>query len=143
MARLPLWLIVTFLLAEMTPAVAGDQFRAGEWEFSVQYDLIGVPQRFPSYTVRQCLSEEKPYPEISRSGSGCVNKLQGHFGRTITWTLDCSTEWEMVQGMGRIHYWMDSAIGDVHLQVLNPHNPPQPMQYHMEGKYLGECPKVN
>jgi hypothetical protein len=113
----------------------------GNWEFTIDYDLIGVPQTFPSYTVRQCLDKNTPYPSISRPGNECETQMQGHFGHTYTWMLNCSTDWEMVQGVGRMHYLRDTAHGDVHLQILNPHNPPQPMVFHIKGHYLGPCEK--
>jgi len=111
----------------------------GSWQFDVSYDLIGVPQTFPSYSITQCLDENSPFPSISRPGHECQMQMQGHFGRTYTWMVNCSSDWEMVQGMGRIHYFRDHTNGDVHLQILNPHNPPQMMVFHLEGRYLGPC----
>jgi hypothetical protein len=111
----------------------------GAWEFEVEYDLIGIPQTFPRYSVKQCMNEANPFPNIARSGDECQMQMQGHFGRTYTWMVNCSTSWEMVQGMGRIHYFRDRARGDIHMQIINPHNPPQSMIYRIKGRYLGEC----
>ena len=111
----------------------------GLWEFNIRYELIGVPQKMPEYLSKQCITESAPIPAISREGQECTERVQGRFGRTFTWQVDCSTEWEMVQGMGRIHYAGKEASGDVHLQVVNPYNPPQPMVFHLNGKRLGAC----
>lgn len=116
-----------------------EMMQPGQWEFEVWYNFVGVPQRFPSYTQVQCISEGEPIPDISRAGHECRQQLEGEFGRTYTWQLNCSTDWEMVHGMGRIHYWGERARGDVHLQVINPYNPPQPMVFHIKGQRLGEC----
>lgn len=132
------------LLLALLCATAGARDEAGVieglWQFNVRYDFIGVPQHFPEYQVTQCITDAVPIPAISRTGQECHDRLQGRFGRTFTWQLDCSTEWEMVQGMGRIHYTREEAASDVYLQVLNPYNPPQPMVFHLHGKRLGECP---
>lgn len=114
-------------------------FVPGKWEFDIQYNFVGLPQTFPSYSTVQCLDEANPVPDISRVGHECRQALQGEFGRTYTWQLNCSTEWEMVHGMGRIHYREEKATGDVHLQVINPFNPPQPMVFYIEGRRLGNC----
>ena len=133
-----------FILAQLTlfgntAQAEAQPFAPGSWEFDVSYDLIGVPQTFPGYTIKQCLDETNPFPNISRPENPCQTQLQGRFGHTYTWTLNCSDDWEMVQGMGRIHYNQELAEGDVHLQILNPHNSPQIMEFHIKGKRSGSC----
>jgi len=127
------------LLLLVQPLQAEMFFQEGLWEFDISYDFIGVPQHFPSYKVRQCMTAEAPMPSISRPGQICRDRLQGEFGRTYTWEVNCSTDWEIVQGMGRIHYLGDRAQGDVHVQVSNPYNPPQPIVFHLRGARMGVC----
>lgn len=128
-------LMVLFpLLSQAAPVL-----EEGKWKFDISYDFIGIPQHFPEYSKTQCITRQDPLPEISRPGHECTRQLQGRFSRTYTWFENCSTDWEMVQGMGRIHYWGEEAHGDVHLQVLNPFNPPQPMIFRIRGKRLGDC----
>jgi len=131
--------IITLLAFFPLLVQAQSELQEGKWTFTINYDFIGVPQHFPQYTKTQCITREHPLPEISRPGHECNRQLQGRFGRTYTWQLNCSTDWEMVQGLGRVHYWGDVAQGDVHLQVINPFNPPQPMIFRIKGKRLGEC----
>ena len=134
------FLILTHIaLFSASVQAQAESFTPGSWEFEVTYDLISVPQTFPSYSVSQCLDEATPFPNIPRPGNPCQTQLQGHFGRTYTWTLNCSDDWEMVQGMGRIHYKNEQAQGDVHLQILNPHNSPQLMEFRIKGKRTGAC----
>ncbi len=128
------------ILSVMSSTVHADtEVIDGLWEFSIRYELIGMPQKLPEYVSKQCITESAPVPSISREGQECAERMQGRFGHTFTWQVDCSTEWEMVQGMGRIHYAGKEASGDVHLQVVNPYNPPQPMVFHLNGKRLGAC----
>lgn len=129
------------LLLLTPPLQAQMGIQEGLWAFDVSYDFVGIPQHFPTYRIRQCISAEAPVPRISRPEQQCREKLQGRFGRTFTWQVDCSNEWEIVQGMGRIHYLVDSAQGDVHIQVSNPYNPPQPIIYRIRGEWLGKCEK--
>lgn len=131
--------LLAILLCQTFSAQAQMAFNQGLWEFDIHYDFIGVPQSFPGFVTRQCITEAAPIPSISRPGQECTESLQGRFGRTFTWQLNCSTEWEMVHGMGRVHYMGDRATGDVHLQVVNPYNPPQPMLFSIRGKRLGDC----
>lgn len=128
------------MLGMTAPAQAETGLKGGLWEFAIRYDFIGVPQKLPEYVNKQCITEAAPVPAISREGQECTDRVQGRYGRTFTWQVDCSTEWEMVQGMGRIHYDEDGATGDVHLQVINPYNPPQPMVFYLRGQRLGDCP---
>jgi len=127
------------LLFVCLPLQAEMTVQEGMWEFDIRYDFIGVPQHFPSYKVRQCISNNAPMPSISREGQNCTDKLQGQFGRVYTWEVNCSNEWEIVQGMGRIQYVGEKAQGDVHVQVSNPYNPPQPMVFHLNGQRIGQC----
>ena len=134
-------LTVSALLFSLGSTVAASPFmlNSGSWEFDIKYDLIGLPQTFPGYSQTQCIDSSSPFPSINRPGNECRAQLQGQFGNTYTWTLNCSDDWEMVQGMGRVHYQQETAHGDIHLQILNPHNPPQMMEFSFKGRRVGEC----
>lgn len=127
------------LLCVSLPLQAQMSIQKGLWEFDIEYDFIGVPQHFPSYKIRKCVTAADPAPTISRPGQSCNEVLQGRFGRTFTWQVNCSSEWEIVQGMGRIHYIGERARGDVHVQASNPFNPPQPIVFRIRGERLGVC----
>lgn len=132
--------ILSGLLLQSGSAMAERQpIQYGNWSFDVEYDLIGIHQEFPGYTINQCIDSNMPYPNISRPGNECGMTMQGRFGRTVTWMVNCSTDWEMVQGMGRMHYHRDRAQGNIHMQILNPHNTPQSMVFRIRGHYLGPC----
>lgn len=132
-------LSMTLLSPMLGMASPQSEFEHSQWEFEISYSLIGVPQTFPIYKLSQCIDSSSPFPSINRPGNECKAQLQGEFGNTYTWSLDCSDDWEMVQGMGRIHFMGGEAHGDVHLQILNPHNPPQIMEFLFKGKAIGGC----
>jgi hypothetical protein len=134
-----LLLLPAVALGPQSAAMASEESYEGSWKFRVHYDLIGIPQNFPGYTTVQCITQATPFPNISRQGNECETMLQGRFGSMVTWTVNCSDDWEMVQGMGRITYHQGKAQGDVHLQIINPHNSPQMMEFTIEGQRLGPC----
>ena len=138
-ARIYPALLAAALIPLQGQAVTPFTLEQGQWEFEISYNLIGVPQTFPIYSLSQCLDNTTPFPSIDRPGNECEAQLQGHFGNTYTWTLNCSDDWEMVQGMGRIRFMGEEAHGDVHLQILNPHNPPQMMEFTFKGHSTGRC----
>ncbi len=137
MGRLGIAVLLGLIVTQ--PLFAEDGLEEGKWEFEIWYTFIGVPQHFPSYTKTQCISKEDPIPQISRPGHECSRKLQGEFSSTYTWLVNCSTDWEAVQGIGRVEYAGGLARGDVHVQVINPVNPPQPMVFYVRGERVGSC----
>jgi len=126
------------LLALPLPASAVEE---GLWRFDIRYELIGIPQTFPSYQKTQCITKEKPVPDISRRGHECKTHLRGTFGQMETWQIDCSNDAETTQGMGRIIYDKDKATGDVHIQIVSTISPPEFMVFYVQGKRLGACKK--
>ncbi len=141
MLRRSLLLALPLCALVPTTQAAEDEAGAvkGAWRFNIEYELVGLPQKFPAYQFEQCLDSGPPIPNINRPGNECKVELQGIFDTLHTWTLDCSDDWEMVQGMGRINYTGSGARGEVYLQILNPHNPPQIMSYTINGTHLGRC----
>lgn len=113
----------------------------GLWRFDIRYDFVGIPQTFPTYQTTQCLTPQSPIPDISRPGHECSTQLRGTFGQIQTWQIDCSTEWESAQGMGRVTFDGEKAHGDVHIQVLSPTSLPEFMVFYLEGQRLGDCKK--
>ena len=110
-----------------------------EWLFDISYDIAGIAQSFPAYHHDQCITDAAPMPDITNAGQKCSSRIHGRFGNTLTWQIDCSSEWEMVQGAGRITFEDGSAGGKVHLQILSPFAAPQYMVFTIEGKPAGSC----
>lgn len=141
MKAMAMGVFATALSAYGAVACATAPAEAGLWRFDIRYDFVGIPQTFPAYQKTQCLTADNLIPDISRPGQECKLESQRTFGRVHSWQVDCSTEWETAQGMGRITYTNGKAKGDVHIQILNPYNPPEFMVFYVEGKRLGDCKK--
>lgn len=119
-----------------------DTIHAGQWDYSIEYHITGIPQSFPAYQLSSCLDEEKPIPTITRMGQECSVSHSSRFGNTVSWALDCSSEWEIVQGVGRIHFFPDDTFhGNINLQITGSTFPPRMMMMRLDGKRVGECVK--
>ena len=131
------------LLALEVMSASAFAMETQEWLFDISYDIPGVAQTFPPYRRDQCLTAAAPVPDVSNPGQHCTTLLHGRFGNTLTWQIDCSSEWEIVQGAGRVTFNGESAGGNVQFQILSPFNAPQYMVFHIEGKPGGSCGQRN
>jgi len=112
-----------------------------QWLFEIRYSIAGISQTIPTQQHNQCLSPAAPVPDISRPGYECRSSNQSWFGKTLVWQVDCSNEWERIQGTGRVNFDKEKAAGDIHLQIINPSSPPEYMVLSVQGKPLGACTK--
>ncbi len=128
------------------PAVVGaeerlwNDFEEGLWEFEVRYEVTGDPARFAPYTTTRCLSRDEPFPRIEREGQECKLHRQPALGRSVSWIVNCSSDWEMVHGQGRMTYVRDHGNGSLYVQILGPSSSPYNMVFHLRGQRVGECP---
>ncbi len=132
----------TTLIAAATLAIPGAglaQAVDGLWEHEIRYELSGTPQVFPTYVRTHCVSAQHPIPNISRPGHECTVSPKSWDGQKIVWSLDCSTDTEIVQGMGTADYAGDQLEGNVYLQILSATNPYQSMVFTITGKRVGPC----
>lgn len=134
------WVALLALSVMNTSAFASE---SREWLFDIRYDIAGITETYPVYHHAQCLTDAVPMPDIANSGQHCSSRMHGRFGNTLTWQIDCSSEWEMVQGVGRVTFDKGNAGGIVHVQILSPFNGPQYMVFHIEGKAGGSCGQRN
>ena len=114
-----------------------------EWLFDIRYNISGITESFPAYHRAQCLTDSTPMPDIATSGQQCTTRIHGRHGNTLTWMIDCSSEWEVVQGVGSVTFDAGKAGGDVHMQILSTSGAPQYMVFHIEGRAGGSCDRHN
>lgn len=132
-------LVLSCSAAASASAPAADDLREGRWDFAFSYQMVGMEQFFLPYATSQCVSREDPLPRLDR-GHQCDPSLHSHRGHQVTWLVDCSSEWEIVRGMGRVSYDDDRARGNVYVQILDPGNDsPQTMIFSVIGRYAGPC----
>lgn len=127
------------LLALLGIASSSYAMDPAEWSFDIRYNIGGVAQPLAAYHHEQCLTEAAPVPDIAKPGQSCSTHLHSRFGNTLTWQIDCSSDWEIVQGVGRLSFEDGHAGGTVHLQILSPVNAPQQMVLNIEGRAAGRC----
>jgi len=129
----------SLLLALVGIASSSYAMDPAAWSFDIRYNIGGVAQPLAAYHHEQCLTEASPVPDIAKPGQSCTTRLHSRFGNTLTWQIDCSSDWEIVQGVGRISFEDGHAGGKVHLQILSPVNAPQQMVLNIEGRAAGRC----
>lgn len=126
------------LLVSGNPPLAAE---STQWLFDIRYTVTGISQILSAQQQNQCLSTATPMPDISRPGYECKSSRHIWFGKTLIWQVDCSNEWESIQGTGRVSFDKEGAAGDIYLQIINPTNPPEYMVLDIQGKPLGACKK--
>jgi len=132
--------VIAFLLLGNSVFAAGSK----QWLFDLSYSVAGIALTVPVHTKEQCSADAVPIPDISRPGYQCTSRRQQWFdNKTLVWQLDCSNDWESIQGTGRVNFDGDKAAGDIHLQIINPVSPPEYMAVAFQGRPLGECKKLS
>lgn len=127
------------LLVLLVTTPPGYALQPQQWVFATRYEMDGVAQPLAAVRSEYCLSDAAPIPDIALPGQECSSHLHGRFGDTLTWQLDCSSDWEIVQGAGRLTFKEDIAQGELHLQILSPVDTPQQMVLRLEGRAAGRC----
>lgn len=117
-----------------------DDFEEGLWQFEIDYQIVGAP-RLPGqrYASNRCLTRDDPYPRIEREGQECRLSRQPPVGRSLSWSVNCSSDWEMVNGQGRMHYVRDHGSGDIRMQIHGQASPPYEMVFHLRARRIGAC----
>ncbi len=128
--------LIAFLLSNT--AFAGE---SKQWLFDLSYSVAGIASTVPIHTKDQCAADALPIPDISRPGYQCKSRARSWFDKTLVWQIDCSNDWESIQGTGRVSFDDNKAEGDIHLQIINPVSPPEYMAVAFKGKTSGVCKK--
>lgn len=134
-----MWLPLAAVSASAGATHSGPEISEGLWEFTIRYDVMGVPYRSAPYMDTRCITDADPIPRIERPGHECTATADDHLGRIVSWAINCSSDGEMVQGMGRMSYRRDRADGNVFMQALGPNAAPQPVVFTISGRRLGNC----
>ena len=131
-----------------------DTVRPGQWEFTSQMQMPGMPQMPPGSslppnvqaqaggmksTYRACIDSEKAVPSDPRGQ--CTIENVRRDGATVTWTGACATGQGTVRSEGVARY-----SGNTMEATLTTHVPGQGGQsmkttQHITGHYLGPCAK--
>lgn len=129
-------LLVAAALA--APAVAADPnpVKPGEWQWTMQMEIPGMPFKMPPLKFSHCVTEEDAKSAIPQNQKDKDCKIGEHEvdGKTIRWTVDCPKQ--KMKGKGEITYTDDSMTGKMEMDADG-----QSMTTRYTGKRLGDCKK--
>ena len=130
--------VCALLLAVAAPATfAADKTpgKPGQWQFSMQMDIPGMPFKVPPVTMEQCVKEDagSAIPKDSKD-TDCKFSEPKINGNTITWTMDCPKE--KMKGNGKMTFSDESMTGAMDIEADG-----QAMTMKYTGKRLGDCEK--
>jgi len=146
------------LLAAALPAQA-DEIHAGNWEFTTQTEMTGMPQLPPGVTIPPgvklppsagfapggvtnthtgCVSAEKPFPTDPKNN--CTIEKNDRYGLTVSWAATCSTPRGQAHAEGVSTYRGDTMESTVNMHIIGNGGQSMDMVAHTTGHYLGACP---
>lgn len=158
------WILLTALIA--LPAVAADDIKEGQWEFTNTMKMPGMPDmaelakqmppgmKLPeglnigagagggmSITMKQCVTNDSARPPIKdESKFNCETTKEERSGGTMQWAMHCTGKNTDFTSEGTATYSGNSMTSDVITQgTLEGH--PAEMTMKTTGRYLGACPK--
>lgn len=129
-------LVAAALAAPAFAAEPKSPVTPGEWQWSMQMEVPGMPFKMPPVKFTHCVTEEDAKSAIPQNQKDKDCKI-GEYevdGQTIRWTVDCPKQ--KMKGKGEITYTDDSMTGKMEMDADG-----QKMSTNYTGKRLGACKK--
>ena len=129
-------LSLTILILTVSWAWGGPpaQVEDGEWEFTIQSEVSGMPMQMPPMTYKQCITQSDPVPQNAQPDQHCVTKDVNHSGNTVSWTIVCKTPSGEMTGKGKATYEKDHMEGSMSMDVQG-----MTMVNNYKGHRIGPC----
>jgi hypothetical protein len=140
------------LLQRVQARALADTVKPGQWEFTSQMQMPGMPKLPPGTqlppnvqlqqggmqsTYRTCVDSEKAVPNDPR-GQCKIEHVQRN-GATVTWAGTCTTKQGNVHSEGVAHYSGDTMQANLTTQVPGANGQSIKTTQHITGHYLGAC----
>jgi Protein of unknown function (DUF3617) len=146
------------LLAAALPAQA-EEIHGGNWEFTTQTQIAGMPQLPPGVTLPPgvklppsagvgpggvvnthtgCISAEKPIPTDPKHD--CTIEKNDRYGSTVNWAATCNTPRGQAHAEGVATYRGDTMDSTVNMHITGNGGQSMDVTTHTTGRYLGACP---
>jgi uncharacterized protein DUF3617 len=142
--------VLAAVVALSAPLVAQGQGprRDGNWQVTMEMEMVGMPQRMPPTTITQCVTKadaadpQKMVPQGPGRGAvspECTVSDYKVEGDTVSWSMKCEGQNPMT-GAGEFVYTADTYNGTI---TMNMERAGQPFSMNMKysGKRLGDCVK--
>lgn len=133
-------LAAAFLLPPV--AFAAPSIDDGEWEFSMQMEMPGMPVNMPPLRFSNCLTKNDPIPKQEGKGSsGCKVVDQDVKGDSVSYTMRCSQGDMIMENKGQSTFHGNSMEGTVHQTMKQGGKVMHTSTAKMTAKRIGPCKK--
>jgi hypothetical protein len=126
--------VVVVSLSMFTWAGSGVAVDDGEYEMTVETEVVGMQMKMPAATFNQCITQEDPVPQNDQPGQECEVKDMVTKGNTVTWTVECNAGGIQSTGQGKATYSKDTMEGSMTMSTQG-----MKMITHFKGHRIGPC----
>jgi len=89
-------------------------FDPGLYEITSTVSMPGMQgASIPPQTVTQCMTKQDPVPNKSSTGQRCEIKDMEQNGNTITWSMECDQQGQIITSEGKMVYHGNSFEGTI------------------------------
>ena len=137
MRHAPTRLMIAAGLLFALPAHAAPDIAEGEWEFTSEMNMPGMPMKMPPQVFRSCMNQNDPVPRGANRGPGdqsCKTTHQFVSANTATWTVRCEHGGSVSETKGKGTY-SGSTMEATQTTAMQG----QTMTMKMTGRRVGPC----
>ena len=111
----------------------------GEWEFTRQMSIPGMPFQPPATTTKQCVGAKDMVPRPPKEQGDCEISSIKVDGNKVSWHVKCTGK-RSAEGDGQITYGKDSVEGSATFKMQHPRSG-QPIEatQTIKGRRIGDC----
>jgi hypothetical protein len=123
-------------------AFAAPSIDDGEWEFSMQMEMPGMPVNMSPLRFSNCLTKNDPIPKQEGKGSsGCKVVDQDVKGDSVSYTMRCSQGDMIMENKGQSTFYGNNMEGTVHQTMKQGGKVMHTSTAKMTAKRIGPCKK--
>jgi len=127
-------LLIVFIVVSISFAGSEPNLQEGNWEITTKVDMPGI--QMPPVKHTQCLTKKDLVPQSSQPGQECEITQSKVVGNTVSWTMRCSSEGNIMEGTGKITYSENSFEGTIRMLMPQAN---MEMINHISGQRIGDC----
>lgn len=111
----------------------------GEWEFTRQMSIPGMPFQPPPSTTKQCIGPKDMVPRPPKEQGDCEISSIKSDGNKVSWHVKCTGQ-RSAEGDGQMTYGKDSVEGTATFKMKNPRSGQMiEATQSIKGRRIGDC----